>query len=502
MAGLSNQALYLPSQLSGGFARGINNGVGGGAIDFPDGNWVIVGVYLFAVLCIGVYFTLETKFKKKHLATSQNFFVASKSIPGWAVGFSLFATSLSAITFLSVPSQTFGTDWIIVIGSILAPIFAPFLIKYIIPFFRRLEAASAYDYIHKRFGLHLRIFISATFTIYQTVRAAVVVYLPTIAIATILPGVSKYAIAGVVIVVTMIYTYFGGLKSIIWADIIQGLLLTAGILIMIFYSMGMIDTMSSTVSNVNPGTPDGFGGWTGGSDTSATSGTGGFAASAQSANDDGKFLAVNHWTMTLAGLSIPLVVLSYFTAAIYPMVAGQDVVQRYQAAKSKRDANRSIMLNAGLTIAVGIMMFYGFGTLLYQLFSDTNQAAYAVTPFVYRGDNVSALIGAVPDGVAKINGVDVAAGTTPDTVKITTIWVANDTAFAGTGGDNLGTNVFGLVTGVDSAGEVAKAQGSGAPLIYGWIPLVGSVANTTAPVTNDAGQITSQLYLGGALPAD
>lgn len=314
------------------------------------------------------------------------------------------------------------------IGSILAPLFAPFLIKYVIPFFRRLEAASAYDYIHKRFGLHLRLFISATFAIYQTVRAAVVVYLPTIAIATILPQANKYAIAAVVIVVTMIYTYFGGLKSIIWADIIQGLLLTAGILIMIFYSMGLIDAYSTTTSLVNSNNSTA---------TATTSGTGGFAASAQSALEDGKYLATNHWTMTLAGLSIPLVVLSYFTAAVYPMVGGQDVVQRYQAAKSKRDANRSILLNAGLSICVGIMMFYGFGTLLYQFFSDTNQSAFSVAPFIYKGSNVATVMG---DNITS--------------VRISSIWVANDTASAvmspttagTTSSTTYGTNIWGLVS--------------------------------------------------------
>lgn len=72
------EGLLSPSAITGGFAKGIH----GGNIDFQAGNWVIVAIYLLAVLGIGVYFTLETRFKKKHLATSQNFFVASKSIPG------------------------------------------------------------------------------------------------------------------------------------------------------------------------------------------------------------------------------------------------------------------------------------------------------------------------------------------------------------------------------------------------------------------------------------
>lgn len=357
-----------PSEITGGFS----DKVGSGTIDFSPVNWVIIGVYLFAILCIGLYFFFETKFKKRIQATSQDFFMASKSIPGWAIGFSLFATSLSAITFLSVPSQTFGSDWIIMIGAIIAPIFAPFLIKFIVPFFRRLKAESAYDYIQKRFGLHLRLFISITFILYQTMRAAIVVYLPTIAISTVMPQANEYVIASIVILITIGYTYLGGIKSIIWADLIQGILLTAGILIMIFWSMGLIDTYSDLGN-------------------AATSGSGGFAASSAAANESGKFLAKGHWTMTLTGLSIPLVFMSYFVNAVYPLVGGQDVVQRYQAAKSKNDVNNSIVLNASLTVVVGIFMFYGFGTLAYQLFSSSNQVAYNVTPFTYNGDQISAI---------------------------------------------------------------------------------------------------------------
>ncbi|MDE5545094.1 MAG: hypothetical protein K2I76_00575, partial [Malacoplasma sp.] len=336
--------------------------------------------------------------------------MASKSIPGWAVGFSLFATSLSAITFLSVPAQTFGSDWIIVVGSIIAPIFAPFLIKFVVPFFRKLNAESGYDYIEKRFGLHLRLLISATFIMYQTMRAAVVVYLPTIAIATIIPGANEYLIAGIVIVVTIGYTYLGGIKSIIWADLIQGFLLTAGILVMIFYSMGLIDTYADLGNN-------------------ATSGTGGFAASAQSAFENGKYLANGHWVFTLTGLGIPLVFMSYFVNAIYPLVGGQDVVQRYQASKTKRDVNFGISLNASLTVLVGVLMFYGFGTLLFQLFSATNQVAYNVLPFTYQTEN-------------------------GDAVNISVVWVAHNTGNV----PEYGTNVFGYVK--DFNGQT------------GWLPLV------------------------------
>lgn len=389
----TNSILTDPSNTNGAFSSKVGSNY---SISFSIANWVIIGVYLFAILCIGIYFSIETKFKKKTIETSQDYFVASKSIPGWAIGFSLFATSLSAITFLSIPSQIFGGDWITVVGGIIAPAFAPFLIKYIVPFFRKLNAESGYDYIHKRYGVHLRLFISITFILFQTMRAAVVVYLPTIAISTILPQINQYLIASIVIIITIIYSYLGGLKSVIYADLIQGFILTIGILVMIFWSMGLINNYSDLGTS---------------SSGAVTSGSGGFAQSAQTAFNDGKFLANGHWSVTLLGLGIPLVFMSFFVNAIYPLVGGQDVVQRYQASKTKRDANKGIMLNAYLNVFVGILMFYGFGTLMYQLFSSSNQLAYNVLPFQYTYDN--------------------------NAYNISTIWVAHDTI------GTYQTNIFG-----------------------------------------------------------
>lgn len=405
-----------PSDIPGSFPKEIS----GGSISFAAVNWVIIGVYLFAILCIGIFFSLESKFRKSVIKTSQNYFVAPKTIPGWAAGISLFATSLSAITFLTIPSQVFGGDWIILVGAIIAPAFAPILIKYIVPFFRKLKAESAYDYIHKRFGLHLRIFISATFILYQSFRAAIIIYTPTLAISTILPQANKYVIAAVVILITIVYSYIGGIKSVIWADVFQGIFLTIGILIMIFWSMGLIDTYS-TFNSV------------GDSASVSSTGTGGFSNSAQQAYNDGKYVANGHWIFTLLGTGIPLVFLSYIVNSIYPIVGGQDVVQRYQASKSKHDVNRAIFLNSFLSVFVGIFMFYGFGTLAYQLFSATNQVSYSVMPFDYVQ-----------------SGIDPATS-----YKISVIWVANNTKA------EYGTNIFGYVNG------------------QGWLPLKGLLSETS-----------------------
>lgn len=120
--------------------------------------------------------------------------------------------------------------------------------------------------------------------------------------------------------------------------------------------------------------------------------------------------------------------MSYFVNAIYPLVGGQDVVQRYQASKTKHDVNVGIILNATLSILVGTMMFYGFGSLLYQLFSSTNQVAYNVIPFTYGSQNISQ------------------------------IWVAN-TAIEG-------THIFGYTS-------------------NGWLPLTGNINNSS--ITNIVG---------------
>src|SRR5699024_4666404 len=93
-------------------------------------NWIVLVIYLLAMLGVGVYFT------KRSGKNTDAFFTASGRIPAWAAGFSIYATTLSAITFMSTPEQAFLTDWSYAAGNLAIFAIIPILIYFYVPFFK------------------------------------------------------------------------------------------------------------------------------------------------------------------------------------------------------------------------------------------------------------------------------------------------------------------------------------------------------------------------------
>lgn len=135
-------------------------------------NWVVLLAYLVAMLGVGAYFT------KSAGKSTDSFFKANGRIPAWAAGFSIWATTLSAITFMSTPEQSFLTDWGYSVGSFTIFLIIPILIRYYVPFFRKLQVTTAYQYLEKRFGPVMRALGSGLFMLYHIGRVAIVIYLP------------------------------------------------------------------------------------------------------------------------------------------------------------------------------------------------------------------------------------------------------------------------------------------------------------------------------------
>ena len=107
-------------------------------------------IYLLATLGIGVWFT------RRASGGTEEFFKASGRIPAWAAGFSIYATTLSAITYMSTPEQAFLTDWSYAAGNIAIFAIVPLLVIFYIPFFRKLDVTTAYEYLEEVRSEHPR----------------------------------------------------------------------------------------------------------------------------------------------------------------------------------------------------------------------------------------------------------------------------------------------------------------------------------------------------------
>ena len=195
-------------------------------VGFGTLNSIVLALYLLAMLGVGMYFT------KKAGESTEAFFKAGGKVPSWAVGFSIYATTLSAITFMATPEKAFNGDWTYAAGNVAIIAIIPILIYYYVPFFRKLDVTTAYEYLEERFNPSMRVIGSILFSLFHIGRIAIVVYLPTVAITSV-STVNPYLVCAAIGILCVIYSFMGGIEGVIWTDVIQGIILLGGAILVI-----------------------------------------------------------------------------------------------------------------------------------------------------------------------------------------------------------------------------------------------------------------------------
>src|SRR6478736_1224441 len=129
----------------------------------------IIVLYLVAMVYVGYFFSKNNK-------NADQFTKASGSIPGWAIGLSIYATFLSSNTFLGVPGKAFGSNWNAFVFSISMPFAAWVASKYFVPFYRKSGEISAYTHLEHRFGPWARTYTMACFVLTQLARMGTIFF--------------------------------------------------------------------------------------------------------------------------------------------------------------------------------------------------------------------------------------------------------------------------------------------------------------------------------------
>ncbi|XP_077968319.1 sodium-coupled monocarboxylate transporter 1-like isoform X2 [Styela clava] len=188
-------------------------------------DFVIFGGILFASASIGVYFA----YKDRKDQTTENYYFGSRNVSPIIVAMSLSVSYISALTVIGNPVEVYlyGTvyAWTVVanlIGFIAASI-------YYIPLYHRLRIKSVYEYLDRRFHPRIRSFASSMAMIKLTFYLGITVYLPSLALSAVTPLELNWTIALTSILCTF-YTSIGGMKAVIWTDVLQGVIMIAGML--------------------------------------------------------------------------------------------------------------------------------------------------------------------------------------------------------------------------------------------------------------------------------
>ena len=288
-------------------------------------NWTVIIVYLIAMIGMGVFFMFRAK-------NSDDFFKAGGRIPWWAVSVSIFATMLSAITFMAIPAKTYATDWRYFLMAVTIFIAAFPVVKYYLPFFRRLNITSAYEYLELRFNKTLRLISSIIFIIFMTARMALVLYLPSLAL-TAATGIDIYTCILLMSLITIVYSSIGGIEAVVWGDVVQGIILMGGALFTLFFLITHTD--------------------------------GNFL---QIAIENEKFHILN-FTFDFTSATFWVVIFGGFATQIISYTSDQTVIQRYMTTKSEKQAGKSIITN-GILSLISSILFYAIGTALFTYFQS------------------------------------------------------------------------------------------------------------------------------------
>lgn len=293
---------------------------------FGTTNFIVLGVYLAFLVAMGAYFATRSK-------TANDFFLAGGRMPWWAAGVSIFATMLSAITYLSIPATAYETDWTRFLLNMGIVLIAPLVILFYLPFYRRLRVTSAYEYLEHRFHVSIRLLGSLSFILFQLGRMGIVLLLPALALSAV-TQLDLYLCIALMGILSTIYTVLGGMEAVIWTDALQAVVLIGGALAALVI-----------IAHALPG---------------------GFAQIIQDGVANDKFEFINPG-IDLQSDSILVILIGMVFANLLPYTTDQAVVQRYMTTSTEQKARRAIWTGALLAIPASILFFF-LGTALFVFY--------------------------------------------------------------------------------------------------------------------------------------
>jgi len=295
-------------------------------------DYAVLAAYLVGVVALGAVFA-------RRRATGDEYFLAGRNVPWFAVGLSVIATLMSSLTYVSEPGEVWKSGITNMAGKMLAIPFEMAIVwLVVIPFLTRFRYTSAYDYLGERFGPATKLVGIGLFLWYAVSWMGFVV----LASSRVMAAAAEqplYLVIAVVGVVATAYTVVGGFRAVIWTDVVQVVLMLGGAIVSLIYVAA--HTGSTPVDWYH-------------------------AVVTRHATQQLAFFDADPFTRS----TIFTVALSMFVWHVCTHLANQMTVQRYFATGSKRAARRSFVVGslAGVVInllllAVGLALFFYYDYL-------------------------------------------------------------------------------------------------------------------------------------------
>ena len=293
----------------------------------------IVIVYLFGVTALGLRFRrLQQADPPDTQAAGREYFLGGRTAPWWALAFSIVATETSTLTIIGTPAISYAGNLTfiqLVFGYLIGRVL---IVLLLLPGYFRGEFFTAYELIEKRFGERMRAVAASTFLVTRAIAEGVRVSAIALVVSVVL-GTSERLAVFIVISLTVLYTFEGGMKAVIWTDVAQ----------LLVYMTGSAVTLLLLLQRIP-------GGWSEVTQVAAAAGH------KLQFLDFSWNLATKYtfWSGVIGG--------SFLTMATHG--TDQTIVQRLLAAKTQRDSGRALLTSGGIVL-VQFTVFLLIGVLLF-----------------------------------------------------------------------------------------------------------------------------------------
>lgn len=323
-------------------------------VGFSFYDWLIFGLYFVLLISASVFLS------NKNMKTSREFFVASNTMPIYAVALSLLATAQSAATFLGAPEFSYRYD-LTLIGFSITSLLAIYIVsKVLIPRFYAINALSVYELLKTRYDEDASKSAGIMFLVGRVFASGARLYIAAIALSMIVfydVSLGSVVLSVIILIIgALIFTYFGGVKSVIYSDIIQIVVyLGAGLAVLIYLYTSLNMDFGTIMSSLNEA-------------------------------DKLKFVDFDLSFSNEGKFNIFALLGGYMLLNIAAFGLDQDLTQRVLSCKNEKQANFSLYGATLLSIPVS-MLFLSIGLLLYLYYQEHNIsqkfAGESVTIFMY-----------------------------------------------------------------------------------------------------------------------
>jgi len=286
-----------------------------------------IGLYLAVMFGIGIFFSRRNK-------TTEEYFVGNRAFSGWVIGLSMLGTIVSSATFLALPATAYVLDWRQLTVNLMLPFVAVLAIVVFIPFFRQGKLTSAFEYLGNRYGPLPRLYGTLSFIVLQMIRMSQILFLVSLPIQFLTGAPIEWVIVGAGLFIAF-YTIAGGIEAVIWTDVVQALILIVGGLIC--FILIAFDLPGGLTQILCVGAEQ----------------------NKFSLGDlEWNFYERTFWTVAILGVVNWLMIFS----------GDQNMVQRYAAARSMREARKATAIYSIIALPMWTMFFF-VGTSLFVYYT-------------------------------------------------------------------------------------------------------------------------------------